>query len=83
LLPKARKLLNQPPENEKPSPKNWRERQIEYNDKDPLICENCSVEMNLVFVCYGIIEYDLPSKLGLKISDRIPSTQFQFVPDTS
>jgi hypothetical protein len=83
LLPKAHKLLNHSNEDKQSSVRNWRQRQFEYNGKDPLICENCDIEMELVFICYGPIEFRLHSKLGLNLDDRIPETQFKLVPDTS
>ncbi len=83
LLPKANMLFNHAKENKESSIQNWRQRQFEYNGKDPLICENCDIEMELVFICYGPTEFRLHSKLGLKINDRIPDKQFQLVPDTS
>lgn len=82
LLPIARKFLKQPPKKEKSQPKNWRERILEYIGKDPLICENCSIEMNLIFVSFKLEKNWLP-KLGIDIWGKIPSKQLKLVPDTS
>jgi len=60
LLPKARKLLKQPGPKEKPPQKNWRERILEYTGKDPLICENCLIEMNLILLGFNIEKVWLP-----------------------
>ena len=76
-------LLNHATENKQSSIQNWRQRQFEYSGKDPLVCENCSIEMRLVFICYGLTEFRLHSKLGLNLDDRIPGEQFKLVPDTS
>jgi len=83
LLPKVNNLLNHSTENKESSVHNWRQRQFEYNGKDPLICEKCSIEMELVFICYGPIKFKLHSKLGLNLYDKIPEKQFKLVPDTS
>jgi hypothetical protein len=83
LLPKARMSLGKPGEKEEPLQESWRERIHEFTGKDPLICENCSVEMLLIFVCYGPVENDIFSKLGIDFSDKIPSKQFKLIPDTS
>lgn len=83
LLPKATLLLNHSPVKKESSVQNWRQRQFEYSGKDPLICEHCSIEMRLEFICYGPTEFRLHSKLGLNLDDRIPAEQFKLVPDTS
>lgn len=83
LLTKANILLNHSKQNKESSIQNWRQRQCEYSGKDPLVCENCDIEMELVFICYGPIEFRLHSKLGLNLYDKIPEKQFQLVPDTS
>lgn len=83
LLPKATMLLNHSAEKKESSVQNWRQRQFEYSGKDPLVCEYCSIEMRLVFICYGLTEFRLHSKLGLNLDDRIPAEQFKLVPDTS
>ncbi len=83
LLSKANMLLNHATENKESSVQNWRHRQFESNGTDPLICENCDRAMELVFICYGPIEFRLHSKLGLHLYDKIPDKQFQLVPDTS
>ena len=81
LLNIARKLLNQPDQKEKPPQKSWRERILEYTGNDPLICEKCSIEMVLVFVCFKLEESWL-TKLGINVSERIPLKQIKFMPDT-
>jgi len=83
LLAKANMSLNHAKQNKQPVIQNWRQRQFEYNGKDPLICENCDLEMELVFICYGPIEFRLHSKLGLNVDDKIPEKQFKLLPDTS
>jgi len=83
LLAKANMLLNHSTEDKQSFVPNWRQRQFEYHGKDPLICENCDIEMELVFICYGPIGFRLHSKLGLNVDDKIPEKQFQLVPDTS
>ena len=76
-------LLNHSKQNKEPSIQNWRQRQFEYNGKDPLVCENCAIEMELVSICYSPIEFRLHSKFGLNLNDRIPEEQFKLVPNTS
>ena len=76
-------LLNHSTEDKESFVPNWRQRQCEYYGKDPLICENCDIEMDLAFICYSPIEFRLHSKLGLNVDDRIPEKQFKLVPDTS
>jgi hypothetical protein len=83
LLPRARMSPGKPGEKEESLKESWRERIHKFTGKDPLICENCSVEMLLIFVCYGPVENDLFSKLGINFSDKIPSKQFKLIPDTS
>jgi len=50
LLPRARMSLGKSGEKEEPLQESWRERIHEFTGKDSLICENCSIEMNLIFV---------------------------------
>ena len=83
LLPKARILLSQPAQQEKLPQKSWRERKLESTGKDPIICESCSIEMILIYVCYEPTDDILLSKLGLTINDRIPSMQLKVKLDTS
>ena len=83
LLPRARMSLGKPGEKEEPLQESWRERIHKFTGKDHLICENCSVEMILIFVCYGPVENDIFSKLGINFSDKIPSKQFKLIFDTS
>lgn len=83
LLPRARMLLGQPEQVEKPSQKSWRERILKFTGEDPLICKNCSMEMNLIFTCFGPVENELLSELEFNINDKIPSMQFKLIPDTS
>jgi hypothetical protein len=84
LLKLARKLFNQPDQKENLPPKTWRERIHEYTGIDPLICENCSLEMVLIFACFNLEESWLP-KLGINASERIPLKQIKqikLIPDT-
>ena len=83
LLPRARMLLGQVEQVEKPSPKSWRERMLKFTGEDPLICKNCSLEMNLIFTCFCPVENELLSELEFKFNDKIPSMQFKLIPDTS
>lgn len=83
LLPLAKQLLNQPTETKKASIPDWRERQFLHTGQDPLICENCAVEMILVSVCFRQPDHEMMSRLGFKYNDKIPSEQFQLFPDTS
>ncbi len=82
LLPKSRILLNQPEEPEEVHHKTWKERNLETSGKDPLICDNCSTKMVLVFVCFGPDDIWLP-RVGIGLNDRIPSRQLQLTFDTS
>ena len=83
LLPKARSLLKQPAHKDKPKHESWRERIQKFTSKDPLICENCSIEMDLVFVCYGLVVNDMLSDFNFNSNDKIPSKQFKLTYDTS
>ena len=61
-LPIVRKLVEQDNdkksvENQDVKPANWRERQILYNEADPLICENCGVEMVFVGLLFGVHQF--------------------------
>lgn len=60
----------------------WRERISEYTGKDPLICEDCKVEMKLVFVCYSPNKKWL-KKLRIGEKERIPIQQIKLKVDTS
>jgi hypothetical protein len=83
LLPKAKILLNQSNQQESEIQKRWRERQIEYTGKDPLICENCETEMVLIEVCFGNPKNEFLSKIGYCISDRIPSMQIKLISNST
>lgn len=83
LMP-ARQLLPQNTPKEKSSIPDWRERQSLYNNgQDPLICENCATEMELVAVVFWKPDPEIMKKPGYKYSDRIPMVQFQSTHDTS
>ena len=82
LLPQARILLGQNPQKEYVPQSTWRERRIQENDKDPLICENCFIEMQLVFVCY-VPDYKNLQELGISVNKRIPNKQFKPFDDSS
>lgn len=83
LLPISRKLIKKQLRNKKQPPKSWRERMCEYTGKDPLICEKCSIQMQLIFVCFELNEKLLP-RLGIESYEKIPSKQFKLIlPDTS
>ena len=56
--------------------KTWRERAKDRDKSDPLICEECNIEMVLYFVCFIYNEY-MTRKLGLKYNEVIPSQQFK------
>ena len=75
LLPLTRRIIKQ---NEPIHPvlKTWRERAKDRDKSDPLICEDCNIEMVLYFVCYVYYEY-MTRKLGLKYNDTIPLKQFK------
>ena len=81
LLPMARVLLNQSDRETKPAPKNWRERTSEHTGRDPLICETCLIEMDLILVYYKPDETWLPG-LGIDSYAVIPSKQLKLI-DTS
>jgi hypothetical protein len=83
LLPQARMLLDHPADQEKQTIKTWRERIFEYSGKDPLVCENCSLEMTLVQVCFEPPLNNLLSLLRLSKTDKIPRLQIKLYPDTS
>ena len=82
LLWRAKILVNKSANIQQGENKTWRERNIETKGSDPLICQNCSIEMNLVFVCYTSHENWL-YKLDLNPFDRIPNKQLKILPDTS
>ena len=82
LLPQARILLGQNPQKEYVPQSTWRERRIQENGKDPLVCENCLIEMQLVFVCY-VPDYKNLQKLGISVNERIPNKQFKPFDDSS
>ncbi len=48
---------------------------------DPLVCENCSIEMVLIFICFKL-EESWPAKLGINVNERIPLKQIKLIPDT-
>lgn len=77
LLPKARGLLGQTAEKESVAHPTWRERRIKESGKDPLICETCSVEMQLVSMCFEP-NYIFLAILEIAVNERIPNKQFQF-----
>ncbi len=78
LLPKVRNSLNQPEKKKKnQGQKTWRELHTERTGKDPLICENCFVEMKLVFICFSISN-TWCYKLDIGPFERIPAKQFQY-----
>ena len=83
LIPQARMLLDHPAAPEEKTIKTWRERFFEYSGKDPLLCENCSLEMILVQVCFEPPMNNLLSELRLSITDKVPRSQLQLYPDTS
>ena len=82
LLVKSRELLNKSTNEEKIRNKDWRERLKEFTGKDPLICENCNIEMELILVCYGLNKKWL-SKLNIDKWERIPMKQIKIIQDTS
>jgi hypothetical protein len=83
LLPRARMLMNLPADREKQTIKTWRERIYDYRGKDPLRCENCSLEMILVQVCFEPPLNNLLSILRLSKTDQVPRLQLKLFPDTS
>lgn len=82
LLPKARKYLKKTKPSEKVQHKTWRERKIQQNGKDPLKCQNCQIEMHLIFICY-YIPIHWQKRLNLRSFDRIPFKQIDWPLDTS
>lgn len=75
LLPITRKVLKQKnPLN--PILKNWRERAKDRDKCDPLVCDECGIEMELYFVCYTFYKA-MSEHLGLKYNEIIPTKQFK------
>lgn len=81
LIPKARKLIGQPSDIDCVDHPSWQERNIKTTGKDPLVCENCMTEMQLVFVCFKP-NYKYLSLLGLCVDEKIPNRQFQLLNDS-
>lgn len=82
LVPKARRLLGQSPQSKAMVHPSWRERKIQESGDDPLICEDCLIEMQLVAACFKP-NYSLLARLGIAVDERIPNKQFVMFNDSS
>ncbi len=74
MIEKALKCLKRRAKNKNHKKKDYRERIKDLTGKDPLICNNCKVEMEFWFSRYGPDERIL-KRFGLSEWDRIPRNQ--------
>ena len=73
LLDIARKILGR--SKKKVNQMNFRERIKDLTGTDPLICNKCNCEMELIFYCFDFNRKAI-KKFKLKKNERIPNKQF-------
>ena len=66
ILKRKKKKLNQ---------MTWRERMKKLTGNDPLVCDKCKCEMELIFYCYGF-NGDAIKRFKLQIGERVPIEQY-------